>query len=227
MYISDYAIEKIFYELTNYFSSSEGKRTLDRLKDYYKVLNEKGESTSVISERLIKVGNILETFPNPVIVILKNDKDLFDMFVFEDAVEFNAIDLVNSNNCIRRVLSSGICGSIINNLSITDAFTFLKTYYICRKKTRYDSTKNNEVLEYYNGCLNIVSYNDMFKSQSADFNRTKLKNIILYNDEIVSYPLNYLDNYKNSNRDYGFKYTYEKILKDEYFGSSLRKYNGI
>lgn len=223
---------KAFRYLVEHLNSSDGKR---ELKKFLQLISEalKGierENRDSFTTKIVNLfWSIVEKRYEAVIVILKNKNELYDVFIFDDKVELPMISLVSSEAFEDMLRRNPLKGSVIENIDADDIIIFLKAYYISREEPNISSTALNLVNEYSPDCLEISSIQEKFV-RFDPMKKLELKNIILYDKEVLPYSLSYLNEYRDSTiKDrgtghYALRSAINEVTRDRFLGMSVQKY---
>lgn len=227
-----YDVARNVKTLVEYFNSYEGK---ERLEYFSKIIDTyfRKEQTTSENDFDTKITYLIEEIERKnakvSFVILKNKRDLFDIFVFFDEVEFPMINLVSSESFEEFIRRNPATGKVIENVSPDDVLIFLKAYYIYREPAKESDTALNLTYEYSSKCLEMTSISEKYKGIEP-LEKIPLKFIILYDDEALPYSLEYLSKYQESVAQrkkmhrYGMNIALGEVRNDRFLGTSLRRY---
>ncbi len=166
------------------------------------------------------VGNSGE----PIILILKNEDNKFDIYAFRHCLEISLNALVSSENFLEAVKRTRPSGMVIADVTATEVINFLKAYYLYREAPKKDKEALNEVYAYNRECLEMISILEKYDGLDADVT-VPLKNIILYDGDALPYDLSYLDKYKGTNSETlgEFDNVLDRVCENKYLGTTLTK----
>lgn len=223
---------RAFKYLVRHIDSSDGKSELRKLLELFNeaLKGIKMEDRSSFTNKIVNLlWNIKEKELESVIVILKNKNGFYDIFIFDDKVELPMISLVSSEAFVDMLRRDPLCGSVIENVESDDIVIFLKAYYICRDEVPISSTALNLVPEYSPNCLEMVSIQEKFARMNP-MNKLELKNIILYDKDVLPYSLGYLNDYRKRTINdrgtgrYAFTSVINEVRQDRFLGMNIKRY---
>lgn len=226
----EYALESI----SSYINTWEGK---EEIKSIYKILSEIIKSAhpdvneaDYFTQRFINLIRELESnnYMEPVLLVLKNNQDLFDLYIFPKTIVVNFDEIISSEQLFAKIRKEKIKnGKVLPDIPFDCIFNFLKAYYIYRGKVEISNTSNNPAYNYNNQCLEMKSVTDLFLDTDSK-RPVKISNMLIYSDDALPYSLDYLDDYIDSLSTRYHKQSFEHILKDvikdKYLGSTLTKF---
>lgn len=214
-----------FDRLVDHLDSYDAKKRLRRLAV---ILDEyfKGVPTRLRKEFYDKTTRLVKSIErnekDTSIVILKNKDNLFDMFIFYRELLLDRSKVSSSEDFLNEVRTKDLNGFVIENILSEDVLIFLKAYYIYREDAPISEDANNLVRDYSYKSLEMVGIKEMFCSE--DSSEVNLKNVILYDDEVLPYSLEYLDKYRKTKEEEVFSSIIEKVADDRFVGMSLTRF---
>lgn len=230
--MSQYDIERFVEELEDYLKYSYNKSKFwELLKEFQQTIeeNKRLNEGKTISETYDRFSDLIHLFSNstysePLVLILKNNLENFDFYVFRHGLEIELNEVVSSENFMDKIRNNPREGMVIGNVKPKEALDFLKAYYIFRGEVKQSETAQNITYEYNNECLEMLSILDKFDGTENNAS-LEVKNTILYDNDALPYELSYLDNYRKNvaHDNTKFKEILKNVRGNKYLGTSLRK----
>lgn len=220
--MSEDKIGKFISSFTDYLYYSRNREALKQLVDKIKGAlqdEEQKNETNVYSDFDKLVELIDNTDCNPALLILKNQNEKFDMFAFKKGITIKFSELASSEEFLKRIRKSPDEGFVISDVEAEDMLNFLKAYYIYRGKPKQVKNAQNITYDYNHKCLEMTSSLEKYDGLESDYN-LQLKNIILYDIDVLPYDLNCLDSYYRKNNEY-FSDILKVVREDKYIGLKL------
>lgn len=232
-YLDEITIERLCKYCVRYLNSPDSEEDLTNIirkfKEYYH--NISMESTEQFDKKINALVRLMENENKKCSVfILKNKNDLFDIYFFEEEVEFAFVNLVSSEALENTIRENPVNGYVIDNVSSEDILVFLKAYYIYRRDPSLSKTSLNLVTEYDYDSFEMAFIDEKFNAHEPK-QKISFKHIILYDKEALPYNLNYLNDYKEKNinsktgeRFFNFPILVSNVRENRFLGMSLRKF---
>lgn len=226
----DFDMQDIVERLDYYFYSSfSNKDKLAKVIHEFRniieeEINNEQKNKSILNEFIKLINLIASTNCEPAVLILKNEDNKYDMYIFKSGVSVTNNEVFSSEEFMKKIRKEAINGFVIGDISPKDVLNFLKAYYLYRQKPEQDKSALNISYNYDKWCLEMTTIMDKFDGIEKGTSMN-LRNVILYDDDALPYNLDYLDKYK-----VGCSNDFERILrdvcKDKYLGTSLSKVQG-
>lgn len=216
-----------FHYLLNSPSSLES--LINFVRDIKALVREENYETD-FDKKAAQIVHMVETsFNGGAILILKNSKSLFDVYIFDHEVSFSPINVTSSETLQDTIRRKPEKGWIVDNVLPEDILVFLKAYYVYRDEPGVSSSANNIVNEYGNTCLEMKSIGEKFKSDDL-MREIPVSWALLYDSEALPYHLGYLNKYreevaymKEHDQWYRFSSTLDTVRKNKFLGMSLTR----
>lgn len=223
--VENFIDELAVYLTTTYGSSMLGKIVLEIQEkiDQNTDLLSKKKPTLEVYDKFVKVVGLFSQLPSaPVVLILKNENEKYDMYIFRNDVQISLKEVASSEIFMDKIRTNPRDGMVIGDVELKEIQDFLKAYYIFRQDPKLVKNAQNRVYDYNSFCLEMSSMADKFMGY-ADEELLRVKNTIIYADEVLPYSLEYLDNYKKKNYKISFGEILNEVREDKYLGTSLMK----
>ncbi len=235
--MSQFELDEFFENIVNYLKTPRGQDNLKEIFSIITMANQTSHTQYEVKEinskekLLIQLIREIENTSsnNPTLIILKNENDLFDMYIFKQEISVTYDDVSSSEKFFAKVRNKKLTGRIIPDIPFYSLFTFLKAYYIHRGKVEINQTSNNPAYEYNNNCLEMQSTTDLFADIDKQ-NYLRLNNCLIYSDDALPYSLDYLDDYIENHTYFSkpmdFEIVFKDVKEDKYGGTTLSKFIG-
>lgn len=186
--INENTLKKALINFRNYLDTVNGKTTVKsialKLKEYIVE-----DSDAIVDKRFEALNYKMED--GCVLVILKNKRNLFDMYLFNKKISLSGSNLTSSEALEDTLRSNPQSGYVIDDISADDILIFLKAYYLYCSIPKEDKMAQNISRKYDAKSYEMVMIEDMEKLEEQSFQYT-----ILYPQEVLPYSLEYLNDYK-------------------------------
>lgn len=232
--MSTYNIERFVDDLEDYLKYSYNRETLFELMQKLQLKIDENKDLNkdlIVSSAYANFEKLIDLFERytaePLILILKNANQEFDMYIFRNGLNVCLNDIVSSETFMSKLRETPEDGMIIDNIKPEEVFNFLKAYYLYRKYPVQDPEALNQTYIYSKDSLELTSILEEFGDGAENVSINK-KNAIIYDNDALPYSLEYLDIYKKflHTGEVEFADILRDVRENKYLGTSLKKVCG-